>query len=130
MHADVARYNATRSTRAEREICTLLGREIDRGLPGAENRIWHAHPVWFLDENPLVGYSCLKDGVRLLFWSGQSFDAPGLKPQGKFKAAEVRYADVSQVDTDALARWLAQAVEIQWDYANIVKRKGRLERLR
>ena len=49
--------------------------------------MWHAHPVWFLDGNPVVGYSKLKDCVRLLFCSGQSFAQPGLKPEGKFKAA-------------------------------------------
>lgn len=112
-----------------REICDLLASEIDRGLPEAENRVWHGHPVWFLDGNPIVGYSKLKDCVRLLFWSGQSFDEKGLSPRGKFKAEEVRFTEVSQVDVANLARWLAKARDIQWDYKNMVKRKGRLERL-
>ncbi len=30
----------------------------------------------------------------------------------------------------ALRRWLAKARDIQWDYKNIVRRKGRLERLK
>jgi hypothetical protein len=76
-----------------------------------------------------VGYSKLKHCVRLLFWSGQSFEEPDLVPEGKFKAAEVRYTDVEQVDPKALKRWLRKAKEIQWDYKNLVKRKGRLERL-
>jgi hypothetical protein len=29
-----------------------------------------------------------------------------------------------------LKRWLAKSRDIQWDYKNIVKRKGKLERLR
>ena len=45
--------------------------------PHAENKIWHAHPVWFLDGNPVVGYSKQKVGVVLLFWSGQSFGRGG-----------------------------------------------------
>ena len=85
--------------------------------------------MWFLDGNPIVGYSKLKDGVRLLFWSGQSFDEDGLQPQGSFKAAEIRYTNVEQIDAGALDRWLEKARAIQWDYKNIVKRKGRLERL-
>ena len=85
---------------------------------------------WFLDGNPIVGYSRLKTCVRLLFWSGQSFDEPDLADEGSFKAAEARYTEADQIDEVALARWLAKARDIQWDYANLVKRKGRLERLK
>lgn len=127
--ADIARYNRTLGT-ADRAICDLLAKEIDARLPDAESKIWHAHPVWFLDGNPVVGYSKLKDSVRLLFWSGQSFDEPGLQNEGKFKAAEARYESVDDVKVRVLARWVKKAREIQWDYKNIVKRKGRLERLK
>ena len=113
----------------DRLVCDALRHEIDRSLADAESRIWHAHPVWFLDGNPVVGYSKLKDCVRLLFWSGQSFETGGLVPEGKFKAAEKRYAAVADIDRDLLRRWLDEARAIQWDYKNIVKRKGRLERL-
>jgi len=68
-----------------RRICDLLRAEIDRHLPEAESKIWHAHPVWCLD--------------------------------------------ASQIDRAALAGWIAQARVIQWDYKNIYKRQGRLERL-
>lgn len=129
MHIDIARYN-TAQTSADQAICDLLAQEICKHLPEAENKIWHAHPVWFLDGNPVVGYSKLKGGVRLLFWSGQSFDEAGLKAEGSFKAAEARYTDVQQVNVLDLARWLTKARDIQWDYKNIVKRKGKLERLK
>jgi len=99
-------------------------------LPEAENKIWHAHPVWFLDGNPIAGYSKLKNCVRLLFWSGQSFDESGLQNEGSFKAAEMRYTFVGQINKKDLSRWLKKAKEIQWDYKNIVKRKGKLERLK
>jgi hypothetical protein len=102
----------------------LLANEIDSNLPKAENKIWHKHPVWFLDGNPIVGYSKLKDSVRLLFWSGQSFEEACLRPEGSFKAAEVRYISAEQVNTKDLKRWLDKAKKIQWDYKNIVKRKG------
>jgi hypothetical protein len=128
MHPETGGYNE-RQAPTDREICALLAAEIDGALPEAENRIWHRHPVWFLDGNPIVGYSKLKDCVRLLFWSGQSFEAQGLKPEGKFKAAEARYGSAEEVDVAALRRWLAEAREIQWDYKNIVRRRGRLERL-
>ncbi|HXV40754.1 MAG TPA: DUF1801 domain-containing protein [Steroidobacteraceae bacterium] len=129
MHVDTRKYNAAQAPE-DRTICQLLAQEIDRKLPDAENKVWHAHPVWFLDGNPIVGYSKLKDCVRLLFWSGQSFDEPALRKEGKFKAAEARYASVDEVDMDALRRWLAKARDIQWDYQNLVRRKGRLERLK
>lgn len=128
LHPDTAAYNKAQ-TKSDRKICDLLAREIDKELTEAQNKIWHAHPVWFLDDNPIVGYGKLKDCIRLMFWSGQSFDEPGLNNTGGFKAAEVRYTDVKQVDTAALARWLKKARDIQWDYKNIVRRKGRLERL-
>jgi hypothetical protein len=113
----------------ERVICDTLRRIIDDALPDAQSKIWHAHPVWFLDGNPITGYSKLKNCIRLLFWSGQSFETPGLKPEGTFRAAEARYTAPDQIDEDLLQRWLAEARTVQWDYKNIVKRKGRLERL-
>lgn len=129
MHPDTTKYNQSQAP-VDREICDVLAREIDRNLPEAENRVWHAHPVWFLEGNPLVGYSKLKRCVRLLFWSGQSFEEEGLQREGTFKAAEARYTSVEEVDVDALARWLGKARDIQWDYRNLIRRKGRLERLK
>lgn len=129
IHADIKAYNAAQAA-GDKKICDLLSREISRGLPEAENKIWHRHPVWFLDGNPIVGYSKLKDCVRLLFWSGQTFDEEGLQPGGTFKAAEARYTSVAEVDTGDLQRWLEKSANIQWDYKNVVKRKGKLERLK
>ena len=129
MNEDILDYNQSQAT-DDRAICELLADVIDRGLPKSESKIWHASPVWFLDGNPIVGYSKLKNCVRLLFWSGQSLDEPGLVKEGSFKAAEARYTDVDQVNTKDLKRWLKKAKDIQWDYKNIVKRKGKLVRLR
>jgi hypothetical protein len=129
MNKGTAAYNDAQVA-GDREICNCLAREINRNLPEAENKIWHAHPVWFLDENPIVGYSKLKDCIRLLFWSGQSFDEDGLKKGGTFKAAEVRYTSVEQINKEDLERWLKKSAEIQWDYKNVMKRKGKLERLK
>lgn len=129
MHKDTKAYNKAQAA-ADKAICDLLAEEIDRHLPDAENKIWHRHPVWFLDGNPIVGYSKLKDSVRLLFWSGQSFEELGLQVEGSFKAAEARYTAVEQVNTKDLKRWLQASKKIQWDYKNLVKRKGVLERLK
>jgi len=129
MHPDTSKYNQS-LTASDQQICDLLAAEIDRGLPEAENKIWHAHPVWFLDGNPVVGYSKLKNCVRLLFWSGQSFEEETLKNEGSFKAAEARYIAADEVNTTDLKRWLAKGLDIQWDYNNIVRRKGQLERLK
>ncbi len=129
MHPDIEAYNAARDPR-DRAICEVLAEIIDRSLPEAESRIWHATPVWFLDGNPVAGYGSLKNCVRLLFWSGQSFDEPGLSPEGKFKAAEVRYTAPEEIDEEAVARWAGKARDIQWDYQHIVGRRGVLLRLR
>ena len=128
MHPDTRKYNESQAP-VDRAICRLLAGQIDRGLHGAENKIWHAHPVWFLDGNPIVGYSKLKECVRLLFWSGQSFTEKGLKIEGSFKAAEARYTAADQVDTGKLQRWLSEARDVQWDYKNLIRRKGKLVRL-
>ncbi|MDO9316846.1 MAG: DUF1801 domain-containing protein [Gammaproteobacteria bacterium] len=129
MHPGIIKYNNSLAG-AEQEICDRLAREIDENLPEAENKIWHAHPVWFLEGIPVVGYSKLKGCIRLLFWSGQSFEEKELKDEGSFKAAEARYTAADQIDVQNLRRWLAKARDIQWDYKNIVRRKGQLERLK
>jgi hypothetical protein len=129
MNKDAQAYNNSQSA-SDRKICDALYKIIDQQLPKAENKIWHAHPVWFIDGNPIVGYSRLKDSVRLLFWSGQSFDEDQLKKEGSFKAAEMRYTDVKEISDKDLKRWLKKSVKIQWDYKNLIKRKGVLERLK
>lgn len=128
MAPETARYNAAQSLE-DRRICELLAEEISSALPEAENKVWHAHPVWFLEGNPIVGYSKLKSCMRLLFWSGQSFSTQGLAPEGKFKAAEARFTSAEQVELQLLRAWLSESRAVQWDYKNIVKRKGVLERL-
>ena len=126
--ATITEFNASQSA-IDREICDRLQDAISAGLPEADGKIWHAHPVWFLSGNPIVGYSKLKTCIRLMFWSGQSFDLPGLVPEGSFKTACARFTDPAQIDDDLMARWLAASREIQWDYRNIAKRKGHLIRL-
>lgn len=115
----------------EKEICDVLAKEILEGLPDATSKIWHGHPVWFLDENPIAGYSKIKSGIRLMFWSGADFQNPGLQlGTGKFKDASITYTTPDQLDKDALKQWLEESKTIQWDYKNLVKRKGKLERLK
>ncbi|MGE0561029.1 MAG: DUF1801 domain-containing protein [Flavobacteriales bacterium] len=127
---DIQTYNE-KQTLMDKEICELLAKTIDNKLTKAENKIWHAHPVWFLDGNPIVGYSKQKKGVRLMFWSGADFDEVNLNVLGeKFKDASIFYNSISEINTTELKRWLDKAQKIQWDYKNIVKRKGKLERLK
>lgn len=115
----------------DKAICEILYKLINENLPNAESKVWHAHPVWFLDGNPIVGYSKQKAGLRLMFWSGNSFENKGLMPgTGKFKDASIFYQTVSDIDADDLKKWLEEASEIQWDYKNIVKNKGLLNRLK
>lgn len=129
MNKDVQDYHDALADE-DKAIADMFFEEISTNLHGAENKIWHRHPVWFLDGNPIVGYHKLKNCMRLLFWSGQSFDEPGLAPEGSFKAAEARYTSLEQINKKDLKRWLKKSKTIQWDYKNIVKRKGVLERLK
>lgn len=129
MNQEIQAYNDLQNAE-DKKICDILSVEINDFLQEAESKIWHRHPVWFLDGNPVAGYSKLKDSVRLLFWSGQSFEESGLQNEGSFKAAEARYTNSDQINIDDLKRWLDKARNIQWDYKNIVKRKGALIRLK
>lgn len=127
---DIQNYNEQQEG-AHRAVCDLLAKEIAKSLPGAENKIWHAHPVWFLDGNPIVGYSRQKPGIRLMFWSGADFAEDGLNVVGKkFKDASVFYNEAAEVKKTDLRRWLGKAQRIQWDYKNLIRRKGRLARLK
>ncbi len=127
---DILEYNHSQEEE-DRAICELLAGEISAHLPEGESKIWHGHPVWFLDGNPVAGYSKEKKGVRLMFWSGADFDEDGLNVRGeKFKDASLFYRSAEEVNTGDLKRWLEKSRDIQWDYKNIVKRKGVLERLK
>ena len=122
-------YNQSLSA-PEREICETMRSVIDRRLPEAESKIWHAHPVWFLKGNPTVGYSRTKDCIRLMFWSGADFGEAKLKAgTGKFKDASARYVSSDEICIADLDRWLEKSKTIQWDYRNIQKRKGKLLRI-
>ena len=129
MIEEIKTYNEKQILEDE-EICNLLANTINSNLKEAGSKIWHAHPVWFLDGNPIVGYSKQKKGIRLMFWSGADFEEANLNVKGeKFKDASIFYNQISEIDTNDLNRWLIKSKEIQWDYKNIVKRKGQLERL-
>lgn len=129
MNNNIQEYNKSQND-SDREICELLAIEIDKHLPEAESKVWHAHPVWFINGNPIVGYSKLKAGVQLLFWSGVSFEDDKLTPgSGKFKDASILYTSLDQINIEDLITWLNKARDIQWDYKNIYKKKGILERI-
>ncbi len=128
-HRTISAYNSAQ-TKTDREICELLRFEIDRALENSESKIWHGAPVWFLDGNPIVGYSKQKAGVKLMFWSGADFEEDELEIRaGKFKDASALFTAVEQIDVKNLKRWLKKSADIQWDYKNIVKNKGVLIKL-
>ncbi len=129
MNKEISAYN-DKQTLDDKEICDQLVTIIDNELAEAENKIWHAHPVWFLDGNPIVGYSKQKAGIRLMFWSGADFEEEKLSVKGeKFKDASIFLNKISDIKKNDLKRWLKKSRVIQWDYKNIVKRKGQLEKI-
>ena len=128
MPPDIEAYHQKLSNE-DQKIAGILYTLISEGLPEANCKIWHAHPVWFLNENPIVGYHRLKEAIRILFWSGQSFDESLLKKEGSFMAAEMRFREAKDIPEQDLIRILGKARTIQWDYKNLIRRKGKLERL-
>lgn len=129
MDMKIVEYNNMLS-QVNKTICDKLAMLIRAEIPIANEKIWHAHPVWFINENPIVGYSIQKKGVRLMFWSGAEFvDHHNTVLGKKFKDASVFFTDIREIDYSQINSWLRASQEIQWDYKNIVKRKGILERL-
>lgn len=131
MQEDIQAYNQALPPE-DQGICEVLSAEISKALPEATCKVWHAHPVWFLDGNPVAGYSKQKAGIRLMFWSGADFDEPRLEPSdsAKFRDASIFYSSADEINIDDLKRWLKKSQDIQWDYKNIVKNKGILNRLK
>lgn len=130
MNKDIQAYNNTQGPE-DKAICDQLATIITSELTEAESKIWHSHPVWFLEGNPIVGYSKQKAGIRLMFWSGADFEEEALNQRGKkFKDASIFYNAAAEIEAEDLIRWLGKSRTIQWDYKNIVKRKGQLERLK
>jgi len=128
MNQEIENYN-NKLSESEKQICDLLYEIICKHLQEASCKVWHGHPVWFINENPITGYNKQKKGIALLFWSGQSFKENTLIPLGKFNAAQVIYDSIEQIQDNQLKSWLKEAKSIQWDYKNIIKRKGQLEKL-
>jgi hypothetical protein len=94
---------------AFRTICDRLRELIDTALPKATSKVWYGSPVWFIDDNPVVGYNATAKAVSLLFWNGQAFDEAGLKPVGKYQAAQAIFADAAKIDPNVVRRWLKKA---------------------
>ena len=94
---------------ALRAICERLREWIDAALPGATSKVWHGSPVWFIGDNPVVGFDATAKAVDLLFWNGQAFGESGLLPVGKYGAATARFSDAAEVDPTVVRRWLRKA---------------------
>jgi hypothetical protein len=119
---DVAKYHKG-LLQNDRVICQTLFGIIDDSLTKAEVKVWHGHPVWFLNGNPIVGYSKKKAGIELLFWSGQTFDVEELVSIGKFKAAGITFTELIEVKKTKIKSWVQKSKKIQWDYSNLPKNR-------
>jgi hypothetical protein len=114
--ADLIAHYAKPQTANHAAICHVLRAEIDAVLPKGTSKIWHGSPVWFVGENPVVGYNVTSQkGVNLLFWNGQTFGEAALKATGKFRAAQIQFTDFSEIDSKALRRWLKRASTDIWE---------------
>lgn len=120
--SDITQYNQ-RQAPSRAAVCAALREEIDTVLPSSTSKIWHAIPVWFVGDVPVVGYKASAKHVNLLFWNGQGLKAPELKPAGKFKAAQIQFTDVAEIPRKSLRRWLEQAGKELWDYRKALPRR-------
>ncbi len=105
-----------------RSLATKLIEMFNQALPDCKTKVWHSIPVWFQEGNPIVTYFVKKDQVFVMFWNGQKFDRGGLKPVGKYSAADIGYSSLEVLDEKQLAEWLIEAREKpQTDLAMRVK---------
>src|SRR5262245_48655617 len=109
---------------AFRAMCNFLRELIDSALPKATSKIWHGSPVWFIDENPVVGYNATAKSVNLLFWNGQAFDEPALRPVGKYGAAQAVFNGAAEIESKVIHRWLKKGK------ANVFDSKAFFQKLR
>ena len=92
-----------------RTMCDTLQELISAALPDAASKVWHGSPVWFMEENPVVGYNATAKTVNLLFWNGQAFGDPALQPVGKYRAAQAVFGDAAEIDPMVIRLWLKKA---------------------
>jgi hypothetical protein len=107
-HAQITAYSKAQPL-AFRTICDLLRGFIDAAIPNATSKIWHGSPVWFIGENPVVGFNATKKSVNMLFWNGQAFGEPALKPVGKYGAAQATFNGADEINSNDVRRWLTKA---------------------
>ena len=101
------------------DICRRLVSEIQRCLPKAAARLYHGSPAWFIGENAVAGVSVnAKAGVTLLFWNGQAFKERVLIPVGQFKAAQLSFQVIGDVDIKIVRGLLKKAGEDIWDFSS------------
>ena len=115
-------YNKTLEAK-NKKIAKALRELIDANLKGAESKVWHGAPVWFIGENAVVGYSVKKAGVSLLFWNGSNFGEADLKKVGSFYATEKIYTAVEDLNEKDIKRWLKLSKKLIWDSAAHMREK-------
>jgi len=119
--AQIAAYSQAQPV-AFRTMCDRLRELIDAALPKATSKVWHGSPVWFIDDNPVVGYNATAKTVNLLFWNGQAFEEPGLEPVGKYGAAQAKFGDAADIDPEVVRRWLKKAASDVLDSKALFKK--------
>jgi hypothetical protein len=125
---EITKFNNELDSSA-RAACDTIRELLDDALGREGSKLYHGAPVWFLDGNPIAGYSIKKEGIAVLFWSGQGFVEPGLRAVGKYKAAELLVPEGRAVPVEPMKKWLAESKRVMWDYKNLAKKQGVLEKL-
>ena len=118
----IAAYSAAQSPPFT-AICDELRDLIAAALPNASCKVWHGSPVWFIEENPVVGYNATAKTVNLLFWNGKAFAEPGLEPVGKYQAAQATFTDAAQIEPAVIRRWLKKARADVFDSKTFFKKQ-------
>ena len=111
MHTDTAQYNHSLPP-AEQAIAELLATEIDRTLPEAENKVWHAHPVWFsmAIRSPATANS--RAACACCSGAGSRLTSRDWRRRAVSRQLEARYVTAGDVNVPDLQRWLGRARDI------------------
>ena len=91
-------------------IAATLRARLDAGLPGAEGRVWHGHPVWMRGDDPVAGFKAFPRWVTLLLWHGTEVTAStdALTASGDGSRWSLKIASPADLDEAAVDGWIGQ----------------------
>jgi hypothetical protein len=92
-------------------IAADLRELLDARLGADIGTIWHGHPVWKDDRQPVAGFKAYSSYVTFMIWNGRAVDDPsGRLAMSGSGMGSVKLREPADVDVATFGGWLRQAV--------------------